>query len=154
MRILLGSLLFLCVIKTDAQNFGNGNLVVVRIGTASLLPMTAGAATNQYSSMSIRPAVSSSEALPYRYTTSGSNRRLTLPPASADYSEGFISLSEDGQYLALGGYDAATGYSSCYNHYQLYCEPRGGYCGFYRECEHQYFFQQPVQFRIYPFCGY
>lgn len=42
-------------------------------------------------------------------TVSGSNRRLTLPPATADYTEGFISRSEDGQYLALGGYDAATG---------------------------------------------
>lgn len=108
MRTLLCSLLFLCVISTDAQTFGNGNIVVVRIGTASLLPMTAGAAQpvflDEYTTCG---ELVRSIALPV--TSSGSNRRLTLPPASADYSEGFISLSEDGQYLALGGYDAATG---------------------------------------------
>jgi hypothetical protein len=108
MRILLCSLLFLCVIKTDAQNFGNGNLVVVRIGTASLLPMTAGTAQPVFLD-EYTPCGELVRSIPLPVTTSGSNRRLTLPPASADYSEGFISLSEDGQYLALGGYDAATG---------------------------------------------
>lgn len=39
----------------------------------------------------------------------GSHRRRTLSPLAVDYTEGFISRSEDGQYLALAGYDADSG---------------------------------------------
>lgn len=110
MRILLCGLLFLCAANSFAQYFGNGNLIVVRIGTGTA-PMTAGSAQpvflDEYNHCG---ELIKSIAMPV--TASGSNRSLTLPPASVDFSEGYISLSEDGQYLALGGYDAATGTAS------------------------------------------
>lgn len=107
MRILLCSLLFACVAQSSAQSFGNGNIVVVRIGTGAL-PMTAGTAQPVYLD-EYTPCGDLVRSIALPVTISGSNRRLTLPPSSVDYTEGFISLSEDGQYLALGGYDAATG---------------------------------------------
>ncbi len=42
-------------------------------------------------------------------SVSGNNRRLTLPVSTGDYSEGFISLSQDGMQLAIPGYDANVG---------------------------------------------
>lgn len=107
MRILLFFLLFACAAHSKAQSFGNGNIVVVRIGTGAI-PMTAGTAQPVYLD-EYTPCGELVRSIAMPVTVSGSNRRLTLPPASADYTEGFISLSEDGQYLALGGYDAATG---------------------------------------------
>jgi len=107
MRSLLFSLMVLCTICSDAQSFGSGNIVVLRIGTG-LLPMTTGTAQpvflDEYS-----PCGDFVRTIPMPVTGSGTNRRLTLPPSSPDNSEGYISLSEDGQYLALGGYDAAPG---------------------------------------------
>lgn len=111
MRKLLFAFLVLSTFRSDAQTFGSGNIVVVRIGTASTLPMTAGSAQpvflDEYNSCGelVR-------SIPMPVAVNGTNRRLTLPPASGDWSEGFISLSEDGQYLALGGYDAAVGTAS------------------------------------------
>lgn len=107
MRILLFFLLFACAARSSAQSFGNGNIVVVRIGTGAL-PLTAGTAQPVYLD-EYTPCGELVRSIALPVTVSGSHRRLTLPPASADYTEGFISLSEDGQYLALGGYDAATG---------------------------------------------
>ncbi|MBO9633250.1 MAG: hypothetical protein J7578_09040 [Chitinophagaceae bacterium] len=111
MRKLLFAFLVLSTFRSAAQTFGSGNIVVLRIGEASTLPMTASTAQpvflDEYNSCGelIR-------SIPMPVTVSGTNRRLTLPPASADWSEGFISLSEDAQYLALGGYDAAVGTTS------------------------------------------
>lgn len=107
MRILLCLLLFAYTAESSAQSFGNGNLVVVRIGTGAL-PMTAGTAQPVYLD-EYTPCGELVRSIALPVNVSGSNRRLTLPPASVDYTEGFISLSEDGQYLALGGYDAAVG---------------------------------------------
>ncbi len=42
----------------------------------------------------------------------GRNRRFTLAVSTADHTEGYCSLSPDGQFLALGGYDAVPGYAS------------------------------------------
>lgn len=106
MRILLCTLLLLGAIEIHAQSFGAGNIVVVRIGNGS--SMTAGTAQPVFLD-EYNPCGELIRSIPLPVTGSGSNKRLTLPPASADYSEGYISLSEDGQYLALGGYDAATG---------------------------------------------
>lgn len=106
MRILLGTLLFLSAVEIQAQSFGTGNIVVVRIGTGTT--MTAGSAQPVFID-EYNPCGELIRSIPLPVTSTGSNKRLTLPPASVDFSEGFISLSEDGQYLALGGYDAATG---------------------------------------------
>ena len=110
MRTILCALLLFCVFSSGAQTFGNGNIVVVRIG-AGTTPMAAGTAQPVFLD-EYNPCGEFIRSIPLPVTVSGSNRRLTLPPASPDYSEGFISLSEDGQYLALGGYDAATGTAS------------------------------------------
>ena len=106
MRILLCTLLLLGAVEIHAQSFGAGNIVVVRIGNGS--SMTAGTAQPVFLD-EYNPCGELIRSIPLPVTGSGSNKRLTLPPASADFSEGYISLSEDGQYLALGGYDAATG---------------------------------------------
>ncbi|MGN6420187.1 MAG: T9SS type A sorting domain-containing protein [Pseudobacter sp.] len=109
MRILLCTLLFLSAVEIHAQTFGTGNIVVVRIGAGTA--MTAGVAQPVFLD-EYNPCGELIRSIPLPVTTSGSNKRLTLPPASVDFSEGYISLSEDGQYLALGGYDAATGTAS------------------------------------------
>lgn len=109
MRILVCTLLLLSAVEIHAQSFGAGNIVVVRIGTGS--PMTAGTAQPVFLD-EFDPCGNLVRSIPMPVTTSGSNKRLTLPPASVDFSEGYISLSEDGQYLALGGYDAAPGTAS------------------------------------------
>lgn len=107
MRIILFILLVVCTVNTRAQSFSNGNIVVVRIGTGTL-PMTTGVAQpvflDEYS-----PCGELVQSIAMPTSVNGSHRRLTLPSTSVDFSEGFMSLSEDGQYLALGGYDAATG---------------------------------------------
>lgn len=107
MRILIPILLFLCTSSSRAQTFGNGNIVVVRIG-AGALPMTAGTAQPVFLD-EYTPCGQLVQSIAMPVTVNGSHRRLTLPPAATDFSEGFISRSEDGQYLALAGYDAATG---------------------------------------------
>jgi hypothetical protein len=42
----------------------------------------------------------------------GNHKRLTLSMSTSDHTEGYLTRSPDGQYLALGGYDAAPGYAS------------------------------------------
>lgn len=111
MRKLLFTLLLFHAARSEAQTFGSGNIVVVRIGTASTSPMTAGAAQPVFLD-EYDPCGTFVRTIPMPVTASGTNRRLTLPPASGDWTEGFISRSEDGQYLALGGYDAAPGTAS------------------------------------------
>lgn len=110
MRMLLFLLLLLHAASSHAQSFGNGNIVVVRIGTGTL-PMTAGMAQPVYLD-EYTPCGELVRSIAMPVAVNGSHRRLTLPPLAVDYTEGFISLSEDGQYLALAGYDAATGTAS------------------------------------------
>jgi len=107
MRMLIFILLSLCTVSSGAQSFGNGNIVIVRIGEGAL-PMTAGAAQPVFLD-EYNPCGELVRSIALPVTVNGSNRRLTLSPLATDYTEGFISLSEDGQYLALAGYDAATG---------------------------------------------
>lgn len=107
MRILIFILLSLCTVSSGAQSFGNGNIVVVRIGEGTL-PMTA-AAANPVFLDEYNPCGERIRSIALPVTVNGSHRRLTLSPLATDYTEGFISLSEDGQFLALAGYDAATG---------------------------------------------
>ena len=84
--------------------FTPGNIVVVRIGTGTAT-MVAGEAQpvflDEYTPTGV---LVQSIALPTAVT--GSNKRLTLPISTADYSEGYISLSPDRQKLVVCGYDA------------------------------------------------
>ncbi|WP_315822648.1 hypothetical protein [Paraflavitalea speifideaquila] len=107
MRTVLFLLLLLCTLSSGAQSFGAGNIVVVRIGTGPA-PMTAGMAQPVFLD-EYNPCGELQRSIALPVAVSGAHRRLTLPPLATDYTEGFISRSEDGQYLALAGYDAATG---------------------------------------------
>jgi hypothetical protein len=110
MRMFFFMLLIMYAARSGAQSFGNGNIVVVRIGAGDT-PMTAGAAQPVYLD-EYTPCGELVRSIALPVAINGSHRRLTLPSSVTDYTEGFISLSEDGQYLALGGYDAATGTTS------------------------------------------
>jgi hypothetical protein len=84
--------------------FTPGNIVVVRIG-AGAAAMTPGEAQpvflDEYTPTGL---LVQTIALPT--SVAGSNKRLTLPVSTADYSEGYISLSPDRQKLVVCGYDA------------------------------------------------
>lgn len=90
--------------------FQPGNLVVVRIGdgTASLAEGNAHKVfLDEYTTSG---SLVRSRAMPT--LALGSNKRLTLSVSAADHTEGYLTLSPDGQFLALGGYDAPPGYAS------------------------------------------
>ena len=92
----------------NARPFISGDLVVVQVGdgTAAL-----GSAATAASLLEFNPAGGapiSTTGLPA--TGSGSNRRLTLSGTAT--SEGFLTLSSNGRYLTMTGYDAAVGTAS------------------------------------------
>jgi beta-glucanase (GH16 family) len=90
--------------------FTAGNIVVARVGDGS-----SGLTLN-----------SAEKVFLDEYTTSGlfvrshsmpnistdANKKLTLPVSTSDHTEGILTASPDGQYLALAGYDAAPGFAS------------------------------------------
>lgn len=90
-----------------AQSFTPGNFVVVRIGSGAD-SLAAGVAQpvflDEYNSCG-----NLVRSIPMPVSVSGSNKRLTLPVSTSDYTEGYISLSQDGSKLALAGYDADPG---------------------------------------------
>ncbi len=90
-----------------SQSFTPGNFVVVRIGSGAAV-LAAGEAqpvfVDEYS-----PCGDLVRSIPMPVVVSGSNKRLTLPISTSDYTEGYISLSQDGTKLALAGYDAEPG---------------------------------------------
>lgn len=90
-----------------SQSFTPGNFVVVRIGSGAAV-LAAGEAqpvfVDEYS-----PCGDLVRSIPMPVVVSGSNKRLTLPISTSDYTEGYISLSQDGTKLALAGYDADPG---------------------------------------------
>ncbi len=100
-------LLVLSVSNCFAQSFIPGNFVVVRIGSGTA-PLAAGEAQpvflNEYNSCG-----NLVRSIPMPVSVSGDHKRLTLPVSTSDYTEGYISLSEDGSKLALAGYDADPG---------------------------------------------
>lgn len=92
-----------------AAPFGQGNLVVVRVGTAgstSTLNNSAHAAfLEEYT-----PSGLLVQTLPMPTSTSGANRRLTISGSAT--TEGTLTLSANRQFLTIGGYDADVGTSS------------------------------------------
>lgn len=93
-----------------SQAFIPGNIVVVRIGSGAA-PLTTGEAQpvflDEYNSCGdlVR-------SIPMPVSVSENDKRLTLPISTSDYTEGYISLSQDGSKLALAGYDADPGTAS------------------------------------------
>ena len=87
--------------------FTSGNIVVSRVGDGS------GALTNAATAVFLdeyTPAGVLVQSIPMPTTASGSNKRFTNSGSAT--SEGALTLSTDGRYLTLAGYDAATGTAS------------------------------------------
>ncbi len=90
-----------------AGNFTPGNLVVIRVGNGT--DTLSGAAARVYlDEYSISGVLVQSIAMPT--VANGGNHRFTLTGSSN--SEGELSLSANGQYLSLAGYDADLGFPS------------------------------------------
>lgn len=90
-----------------SQAFIPGNIVVVRIGSGAT-PLAAGEAQPVFLD-EYNPCGDLVRSIPMPVSVSGTNKRLTLPISTSDYTEGYISLSQDGSKLALAGYDADPG---------------------------------------------
>ena len=101
-------ILFIVITATAiADPFTPGNIVVVRIGNGTTTLTSAAQAVflDEYTPCGVHVQ---SIALPI--TVSGINRRLTLP--MYDVTEGYLSLSRNGNSLVLAGYDADPGTAS------------------------------------------
>lgn len=98
-----GGALLLLPHGADAAPFTGGNLVVYRVGSGSALTNAAAPVfLDEYTASGTKVQ---SVALPT--TSANGNRRLTAVGQSR--SEGLISRSADGRFIALTGYDAAVG---------------------------------------------
>ena len=84
-----------------------GNIVVYRVGTgaAALHANATAVFLDEYT-----PAGSLVQSIAMPTTDSGGNQTLTASGTAT--SEGLLTLSADGQYLVLTGYDAALGTAS------------------------------------------
>lgn len=91
-----------------ATAFTPGNLVIVRLGDGTAL--TTGQATSVFlDEYTTTGTLVQSIAMPTSVAASG-NRALTMSNSAT--SEGFLTRSADGNYLTLGGYNAAPGTAS------------------------------------------
>src|SRR5262245_10500634 len=90
--------------RAVAAPFTPGNLVVVRVGDGTGTLGTAAAPTFLLECTTTGTLV---QTIPLPTAVSGSNHILTN--AGNATSEGFLTLSSNGRYLLLGGYDAAVG---------------------------------------------
>lgn len=92
---------------TYAAAFGSFNLVVTQVGdgTAALTNAATAASLQEYTI-----GGSLVQSLPLPTVASGANLALTVSGTST--SEGFLTLSPDGQYLTIAGYNAAPGTAS------------------------------------------
>ncbi|OLR92038.1 hypothetical protein BJP25_24500 [Actinokineospora bangkokensis] len=90
-----------------ADPFTPGDVVVLRVGTggAALSNAATAAFLDEYTA-----AGTLVRSVPLPTEGSGANRRLLVSGSAT--SEGSLSLSQDGRYLTLAGYDAAAGTAS------------------------------------------
>jgi len=90
--------------RVQAAGFTAGNIVVYRVGDGSAaLGATATAVfLDEYT-----PAGVLVQSIPMPTAVVGSNRRLTASGSAT--TEGFLTLTSNGQYLAVPGYDAPLG---------------------------------------------
>ncbi|WP_448604511.1 tandem-95 repeat protein [Thermoleptolyngbya sp.] len=90
--------------------FTAGSIVVLRIGDGSAALTSAATAVflDEYDTSG-----NLLQSIPLPTAVSGSNRRLTLSGTSL--SQGSLTLSVDGQFLTVAGYDAAVGTSNVQN---------------------------------------
>lgn len=109
MLLILGLSLLLTFhpLQVSSAPFTPGNLVVVRVGdgSASLSSASTPAFLLEYTLSGTLV-----QTIPLPTSASGNNRALTLSGTAT--SEGFLTLSVDGRYLTMMGYDAPPGVSS------------------------------------------
>ncbi len=86
----------------------DGNIVVARVGTGGSSALSSAAAPVFLAEYSSSGALVKTVALPT--AASGSNRPLMMSGSAS--SEGALTLSPDGRYLAFAGYAAAPGTTS------------------------------------------
>ncbi len=106
-RTLCAAILLATGASASAQSFTPGNLVVVRIGDGSA---TLGSTATATFLDELSPSGTVVRTLSLPTVVSGTARRLTNSGTAT--SEGALSLSPDGLYLGLAGYDAALGTAS------------------------------------------
>jgi hypothetical protein len=104
-RFVLFFILLVFFFEVPAQPFTPGNIVVVRIGDGIINPLTNAATPIFLDEYTTTGTLVTSTALPV--VTSGGNRRFSQSGTAT--TEGYLSLSEIGNYLVLGGYDEAIG---------------------------------------------
>jgi DNA/RNA endonuclease G (NUC1) len=90
--------------RVHAAGFTAGNIVVYRVGdgSAALGSTAAAVFLDEYT-----PGGALVQSIPMPTAVVGSNRRLTASGSAT--TEGFLTLTSSGQYLAVPGYDAALG---------------------------------------------
>ena len=108
-RLALAGMLamFATVEATQAALIAGGDLVVTQFGDGSAA-LSANATAGFVKELSTTGTLVQTINMPT--ATSGSQKRLTVSGTAT--SEGFISLSGNGQYLSIVGYDAAIGTAS------------------------------------------
>jgi len=107
MKKILGTLAIVIlggIVTTLAAPFTPGNLVVYRVGdgAATLTSAATPVFLDEYTTVG-----SLMQSIPLPTAVSGSNRRLTASGSST--SEGLMTLSVNGQFLMIPGYDADVG---------------------------------------------
>jgi len=105
-KVLLAFVLFTHCFLLSASTFTPGNIVVVRVGDGSSTLTNASTAVflDEYT-----PSGTLVQSIPAPTMLNGSNHALTLSGIAT--SEGALTLSANGQYLALAGYDTTVGYA-------------------------------------------
>lgn len=110
-RVIASVLVALVALQAQyASAFGPltpGNLVVSRVGSGAASLSNAAAPTflDEFNTFSLGQVPI--QTIPLPTSASGANRQFTNSGTAT--SEGFLALSTNGQYLTLGGYDAAVG---------------------------------------------
>ncbi len=101
---LVGVILTAKTLEVRAAPFVPGNLVVVRVGDGSA---TLSSAATPVFLLEYTLSGTLVQTIPLPTTISGNHRRLTLSGTAT--SEGHLTLSANGQYLTMVGYDAPIG---------------------------------------------
>lgn len=94
----------------DFPPFTAGNIVVTRIGDGAAALVTGNAHPvflDEYTAAGVWV-----RSIPMPVTAIGLNKKLSLAVSTTDHTEGYLSRSPDGRFLALAGYDAAPGLAS------------------------------------------
>jgi len=106
-KFLLVCLFLVNVFCLSASNLTPGNIVVVRVGdgTSTLTSSSTAVFLDEYTTSGIFVQTIAAPTI-----VSGSNHALTLSGVAT--SEGALTLSANGQYLTLAGYDTSAGYAS------------------------------------------